>query len=71
MRDFLMVEDSELWDIILDGPHVPTLEVKDGESTQIVPKTRQQYIDEDGKKTEKNYKDKKFLLCGIGAKEYN
>lgn len=40
MHDFLMAEDSELWEIILDGPFVPTNEVKEGEITKIVPKTR-------------------------------
>lgn len=40
MHDFLMAEDSELWDIILDGPFVPTNEVKEREITKIVPKTR-------------------------------
>lgn len=38
MTFFLMVKDSQLWNIMLDGPHVPTLEVKNGEITQVVPK---------------------------------
>ena len=71
MHDFLMAEDSQLWDIVLDGPHVPTKEVKDGEITKVVPKTRQEYTEEDRKKVEKNYKAKKLLVCGIGAEEYN
>ena len=32
-----MVEDSELWDIVLDGPFVPMCEEKNGEITRIVP----------------------------------
>jgi len=35
-----MEEESEIWDIILIGLHVPTKEVKEGEITQVVPKTR-------------------------------
>ena len=35
MHDFLMAEDSELWDIILDGPFVPMIEEKDGEITKL------------------------------------
>ena len=26
MHDYLMAEDSELWDIVLDGPFVPMME---------------------------------------------
>jgi len=37
MHDFIMDEDSKLWDIILDGPHVPMNEVKEGEITRLVP----------------------------------
>ncbi|XP_069146579.1 uncharacterized protein [Solanum lycopersicum] len=40
MHNYLMAEDSELWDIILDGPFVPMMEVKDGERTITVPKPR-------------------------------
>ena len=40
MHDYLMAEDSELWDIILDGPFVLMMEEKDGEKTITVPKPR-------------------------------
>ena len=40
MHDYLMAEDSELSDIVLDGPFVPTMEEKDGEKTILVPKPR-------------------------------
>ena len=40
MHDYLMAEDSELWDIILDGPFVQMMEVEDGERTITVPKPR-------------------------------
>ena len=40
MHDYLMAEDSELQDIVLDGPFVPTIEEKDGEKTILVPKPR-------------------------------
>ena len=40
MHDYLMAEDNELWDIVLDGPFVPTIEEKDGEKTILVPKPR-------------------------------
>lgn len=36
-----MAKYSEMWDIVLDDPYVPTLEVKDGDITRVVPRTRQ------------------------------
>lgn len=69
--DYIMAEDSEIWDIILDGPYVPTKNVKEGNLTRVVPKFRREYDESDRKKIEKNYKAKKLLVCGIGVDEYN
>ena len=71
MHDYLMAEDRELCDIILDGPFVPMMEVKDGERTITVPKTRQKYDEADRKNIEKGFKAKTLLVCGIGPDEYN
>jgi len=38
MHDFIMAEDSELWDVIYDGPFVPMK--TGGEGTVTIPKTR-------------------------------
>ncbi|XP_070031722.1 uncharacterized protein [Nicotiana tomentosiformis] len=67
--DFIMAEDSELWDVIYDGPYVPTKKV--GEPTVMVPKTRKEYNDAVRKAVEKNFRAKFFLVCGIGPDEYN
>ncbi|XP_015068845.1 uncharacterized protein LOC107013448 [Solanum pennellii] len=56
MHDFLMAEDSELWDIVLDGPFIPMIDEKNGEKTCLVPKPRQKYDEADRKKIEKGYK---------------
>ena len=40
MHDFLMAEDSELWDIVLDGPFVQMCEEKDGKISRLVPKSK-------------------------------
>ncbi|XP_069155736.1 uncharacterized protein [Solanum lycopersicum] len=71
MHDYLMAEDSELWDIVLDGPFIPIMEEKDGEKTSLVPKPRQKYDEADRKKIEKDYKAKTLLVCGIGPDEFN
>ncbi|XP_070042522.1 uncharacterized protein [Nicotiana tomentosiformis] len=69
MHDFIMAEDSELWDVICDGPfvHIKTV----GEPAVIVPKTRKEYNDGDRKSIEKNFRAKMILVCSIGADEYN
>ena len=64
-----MAEDSELWDIVLDGPFVPMMEEKDGEKTILVPNPRQKYDEADRKKIEKGFKAKTLLVCGIGPDE--
>ncbi|XP_075111760.1 uncharacterized protein LOC142181948 [Nicotiana tabacum] len=69
MHDFIMVEDSELWDIICDGPHVPMKKLE--ETVPMVPKDRKDYSDIERKAIEKNYRAKKILVCGIRPDEYN
>ncbi|XP_015078308.1 uncharacterized protein LOC107022115 [Solanum pennellii] len=71
MHDFLMAEDSELWDIVLDGPFIPMIEEKDGQKTRLVPKPRKKYDEADRKKIEKGYKVKTLLVCGIEPDEFN
>ena len=71
MHDYLMDEDSGLWDVVLDEIFILASEVKNGEKTRVFPKTRQQFNEADRKNTEKGYKAKKLLVCGIGAEKYN
>ena len=71
MHDYLMAEDIELWDIVMDGPFVPIMEEKDIEKTITVPKPRQKYDEAVRKKIENGFKAKTLLICGIGPYEYN
>ncbi|XP_075076613.1 uncharacterized protein LOC142163245 [Nicotiana tabacum] len=64
-----MAEDSELWDVIYDGPFFPTK--TSGDPAVTVPKTRKKFNDTDRKAIEKNFHAKKILVCGIGPDEYN
>ncbi|XP_009796921.1 uncharacterized protein LOC142170511 [Nicotiana tabacum] len=68
-HDFIMVEDSELWDVICDGPYIPTKNAEDLLLT--MPKTRKEYTDADMKAVEKTFRAKKILVCGIGPDQYN
>ncbi|XP_059284845.1 probable LRR receptor-like serine/threonine-protein kinase At1g53420 [Lycium ferocissimum] len=69
IQDYLMAEDSKLWDIILDGPFVPTK--TDAESEKLEEKPRKKYTEADRKAIENGFKAKKILMCGIGPDEYN
>ncbi|XP_070014480.1 uncharacterized protein [Nicotiana sylvestris] len=69
MHDFIMAEDSELWDIIWDDSYVPTKVLK--ELLFLMPKTRKEYTNADRKVVEKNFCAKKNLVCGIRPDEYN
>ena len=40
MYDFIMDDDSKMMDVILDGPHMPVREVKEGDITRMIVKTR-------------------------------
>ena len=71
MRDYLMAEDSEVWDVICKGPFVPTMEVKDGEVTRVIPKTRKKFNDSDRLLVQKNHKARKLLMCGLNINEYD
>ncbi|XP_070022985.1 uncharacterized protein [Nicotiana sylvestris] len=64
-----MAEDSELWDIICNGRHVPMKKLE--ETGPLVPKGRRECNDTDRKDVEKNYHAKKILMCGIGPDGYN
>ncbi|XP_070055285.1 uncharacterized protein [Nicotiana tomentosiformis] len=69
MHDFIMAEDSELWDVICDGSFVPMKTID--EPAVTVPKTRKEYNDVDRKAIEKNFRAKKILVYSIGPEEYN
>nr|XP_009796692.1 PREDICTED: uncharacterized protein LOC104243232 [Nicotiana sylvestris] len=66
-----MAEESKLWDVICDGPFVPTKIVGDPTAAVTVPTTRKEFNDADQKAIEKNFCAKKILVCGIGPDEYN
>ncbi|XP_070007988.1 uncharacterized protein [Nicotiana sylvestris] len=68
MRDHIIGEDYELWDIVTDGPLATTKKNAEGVD---VPKTRAECTVEDLKKWEKNTKAKKWLVCGLGPDEYS
>ncbi|XP_075111718.1 uncharacterized protein LOC142181926 [Nicotiana tabacum] len=69
MHDFIMAEDCELWDIICNGPYVPTRVME--ELPFSMAKTSKEYTDADKKAVEKIFCAKKIIVCGIRLEEYN
>lgn len=69
MHDFIMAKDSELWDVICDGPYVPTKVLE--ELLFSMSKTSKEYTDADRKAVEKIFCAKNILVYGIGPEEYN
>ncbi|XP_070036060.1 nuclear matrix constituent protein 1-like [Nicotiana tomentosiformis] len=57
MHDFIMAEDSELWNVICDGSFVPMKIIREPEVS--VPKTRKEYNDADRKVIEKTSEPKR------------
>ncbi|XP_075074554.1 uncharacterized protein LOC142162137 [Nicotiana tabacum] len=69
MHDFIMAKDSEIWDVISDGPFIPTKNL--GDPLVAIPKTWKEFNDADRKAIKKNFRAEKILVCGIGPDEYN
>lgn len=62
MPDYINAEDSDLQNVLLDGPYIPLKQVKDGAVTTYAVKTRKEYSEANRKKIEKNFKAKKILV---------
>lgn len=69
MMDFIIGENHDLWNILLDGPTIPMKLGEDGKTQ--VPKGRLEFDDNDKINVQNNAKAKKILICGIGPDEYN
>ncbi|XP_070048546.1 uncharacterized protein [Nicotiana tomentosiformis] len=68
MRDHIIGEDYELWDIVTDGPLATMKIYAEGEE---VEKTRADCTADNLRKWEKNAYAKKWLVCGLGPDEYS
>nr|XP_009782661.1 PREDICTED: uncharacterized protein LOC104231371 [Nicotiana sylvestris] len=69
MHDFIMADDSKLWNVIYDRPFVPTNNL--GDPVVAIPKMKKEFNDIDRKAIEQNFYAKKILMCSIGPDEYN
>ena len=68
MENFIQSVDLDMWDIILDGPHVITTADEGG---RLIEKPKAQYTDNDKKKVQLNHKAMNTLLCSLTEKEFS
>ncbi|GAV86312.1 UBN2 domain-containing protein, partial [Cephalotus follicularis] len=57
-----------LWDLIVDGPHLPSIRDENGES---IHKPRNTYNDDDRRRVQLNAKAKHVIICAINSSEFN
>ncbi|KAK8507805.1 hypothetical protein V6N12_074370 [Hibiscus sabdariffa] len=66
MMIFLQSIDYKLWEIIKDGPTIPSKRV--GEI--LIPKERHEWSDQERKQVQLNAKALHILLCALGPDEF-
>ncbi|GAV64645.1 UBN2 domain-containing protein [Cephalotus follicularis] len=65
---FIQNPDYNLWDLIVDGPNLPTSR---NENNEQIPKLRSSYNDEDRRRVQMNAKAKHIIICAINSSELN
>ncbi|GAV77792.1 UBN2 domain-containing protein, partial [Cephalotus follicularis] len=65
---FIQSLDYNLWDLIVDGPNLPTIR---SESGDVIPKPRNNYNDDDRRRIQMNAKAKHIIICAINSSEFN
>ncbi|GAV57796.1 zf-CCHC domain-containing protein/DUF4219 domain-containing protein/UBN2 domain-containing protein [Cephalotus follicularis] len=68
MTIFIQSLDYNLWDLIVDGPNLPTVTLENGD---VVPKPRNLYDDNDRRRVQINAKAKHIIICAIKSNDFN
>ncbi|GAV61874.1 zf-CCHC domain-containing protein/DUF4219 domain-containing protein/UBN2 domain-containing protein [Cephalotus follicularis] len=68
MTIFIQSLDYKLWDLIVDGPNLPTITLENGE---VVSKPRNLYDENDRKRVQINAKAKHIIICAINSNDFN
>ncbi|GAV66053.1 UBN2 domain-containing protein [Cephalotus follicularis] len=67
MTIFIQSLDYNLWDLIVDGPNLPTVTLQNGD---VVPKPRNLYNDNDRRRVQVNAKAKHIIICAINSNDF-
>ncbi|GAV62603.1 UBN2 domain-containing protein [Cephalotus follicularis] len=65
---FIQFLDYNLWDLIVDGPSLPTTKIERGE---IISNPKTSYNDEDRKRVQMNAKAKHIIIFAINSNDFN
>ncbi|GAV76206.1 LOW QUALITY PROTEIN: zf-CCHC domain-containing protein/DUF4219 domain-containing protein/UBN2 domain-containing protein, partial [Cephalotus follicularis] len=68
MTIFIQSFDYDLWDLIVDGPNLPTITLENGD---VVSKPRNLYDDNDRNRVQINAKAKHIIICAINSNDFN
>ena len=69
MSIFMRSCDYEMWEVVMDGPYVPTKAKKGSE--ELKPKLKSEWTDMDMKKVQLNFKAMNILHCALNITEFN
>ncbi|GAV79896.1 zf-CCHC domain-containing protein/DUF4219 domain-containing protein/UBN2 domain-containing protein, partial [Cephalotus follicularis] len=68
MTIFIQSLDYNLWDLIVDGPNLPTVTL---ENRNVIPKPRNTYDDNDRRMVQIKAKAKHIIICAINLNDFN
>ncbi|GAV71319.1 UBN2 domain-containing protein [Cephalotus follicularis] len=68
MTIFIQSLDYNLWDLVVDGPNLPTVTLENG---VVVPKPRNLYDDNDRRRDQINSKAKHIIIYAINSNDFN
>ncbi|GAV75794.1 hypothetical protein CFOL_v3_19270, partial [Cephalotus follicularis] len=68
MPIFIQSLDYNLWDLIVDGPNLPTITLENG---NVIPKPRNTYDDNDRRRVQINAEAKHIIICAINSNDFN
>ncbi|GAV73050.1 zf-CCHC domain-containing protein/UBN2 domain-containing protein [Cephalotus follicularis] len=68
MTIFIQSLDYNLWDLIVDGPNLPTITLENGNA---IPKPRNTYDDIDRRRVQINAKAKHIIIYAINSNDFN
>ncbi|KAL4386923.1 hypothetical protein GQ457_09G018860 [Hibiscus cannabinus] len=66
MRIFIKSNDYQVWDVVEDGPIIPSKR----EGDWLIPKTKLEMTDEDRRRMQINDKEMHMMFCALGPDEY-
>ncbi|GAV63043.1 LOW QUALITY PROTEIN: UBN2 domain-containing protein, partial [Cephalotus follicularis] len=68
MTIFIKFLDYNLWDLIVDGPNLPSVTLENGD---VIPMPMNTYDDNDRRRVQINAKDKHIIICAKNSNDFN